>query len=61
MQWERWRFSLCGGPAASVTVRLVGESRKLMGQKTKPRKKREPGRISVVLFSPSVLGAELSL
>lgn len=61
MQWERWPFSLHGGPAASVTVRLVGESRRLMGQKTRPLKKREPGRIDLVLFSPSVLGAKLSL
>lgn len=60
MQWERWCFSSCGGPATSVTVRLTGQSGKLMGQKTKPLKKSEPGKTKLVLVSPANLCAELS-
>lgn len=41
MQWERWCFTSRGGPATYVTVMLKGQASKLMGQKTKPLKKKK--------------------
>jgi len=46
VQWETWCFSPRSGPAASVALRLTG-------QKTKPLKKREPGKTQLVWFSPA--------
>lgn len=60
MQWERWCFTSRGGPATYVTVMLKGQASKLMGQKTKPlkKKKKEPGKTKLVLFPLPDLYAE---
>lgn len=56
MQWERWCFSSHGGPWSCCFWDCHDwQASKLMGQKTKPLKTREPGKTKLVLFSPSAL------